>query len=64
MFGGIRTEDQNDGVVPPQATLDDVMTMRELAEDVKVRDVMTRTLICYATDTKSDAVYGRNTRHS
>jgi tyrosinase len=49
MFGGIRTEDQNDGVVPPQATLDDVMTMRELAEDVKVRDVMTTDtdLLCY-----------------
>lgn len=49
MFGGIRTEDQNDGVVPPQATLDDVMTMRELAEDIKVRDVMTTDtdLLCY-----------------
>jgi hypothetical protein len=49
MFGGIKTQDKNDGVTPPQATLDDTMRMMALADDIKVRDVMTteNDLLCY-----------------
>ena len=49
MFGGIRTEDEQDGTVPAQATLDDIMTMKGLADDIRVRDIMSTQsdLLCY-----------------
>ncbi|KAI9055050.1 hypothetical protein LZ554_000016 [Drepanopeziza brunnea f. sp. 'monogermtubi'] len=48
-YAGPQTQDQFDGVKPPEAGLDDWMPMRGLAPDLQVRDVMTtqNELLCY-----------------
>lgn len=49
-FSGIKTEDQFDGTKPPPASLDDVLLMMGLADDLKVKDMMTteNSLLCYS----------------
>ncbi|KAH6682247.1 monooxygenase [Plectosphaerella plurivora] len=39
-YSGIRTQDQFDGVTPPAATLEDIMPMFGLADDVAVKEYM------------------------
>ncbi|EKD16899.1 monooxygenase [Drepanopeziza brunnea f. sp. 'multigermtubi' MB_m1] len=48
-YAGPRTQDQFDGVTPPEASLDDWMLMRGLAPDMQVRDAMTTQngIFCY-----------------
>lgn len=48
-FGGIKTQDQKDGTVPPPASLDDILVMLDLGDDIKVRDMMStqQGLLCY-----------------
>ncbi|KAH7184575.1 uncharacterized protein B0J16DRAFT_397919 [Fusarium flagelliforme] len=48
-FSGIKTQDQFDGTTPPPASLDDILLMNGLAEDLKVKDLMTikSSLLCY-----------------
>ncbi|CEF88219.1 hypothetical protein SNK03_012974 [Fusarium graminearum] len=48
-FAGDKTQDQFDGTKPPRASLDDVLLMKGLADDLKVKDMMTTesSLLCY-----------------
>ncbi|KAG4425556.1 hypothetical protein IFR04_001253 [Cadophora malorum] len=48
-YSGIRTQDQFDGVTPPEAELDDWLPMRGLAADLQVKDLMVTEseLLCY-----------------
>jgi tyrosinase len=48
-FSGIKTQDQFDGTTPPPASLQDIMPMLGLADDVTVREYMSTTKgpLCY-----------------
>ncbi|KAG8670411.1 hypothetical protein FPOAC2_09773 [Fusarium poae] len=48
-FAGDKTQDQFDGTKPPRASLDDTLLMMDLADDLKVKDMMTteNSLLCY-----------------
>ena len=48
-YSGIRTQDQFDGVTPPEAELDDWLPMRGLVADLQVKDLMVTEseLLCY-----------------
>jgi tyrosinase len=49
-FSGYKTPDQFDGTTPPPASLDDILLMNGLAQDLKVKDLMTtkNSLLCYS----------------
>ncbi|KAF5240380.1 hypothetical protein FANTH_9640 [Fusarium anthophilum] len=49
-FAGYKTQDQFDGTKPPPASLDDTLLMNGLADDLKVKDLMTTqsSLLCYS----------------
>ncbi|OTB16984.1 hypothetical protein K445DRAFT_21175 [Daldinia sp. EC12] len=48
-YGGIKTQNSPGGPTPPEATLDDILPMNNLAKDIPVRDVMSTQsdLLCY-----------------
>ncbi|KAI1662918.1 Di-copper centre-containing protein [Daldinia decipiens] len=48
-FSGFRTQNKTGQPTPAQATLDDIMPMRNLAKDIPIRDIMSTQsdLLCY-----------------
>lgn len=48
-YSGIQTQDQFDGVTPPPAALEDVMSMYGLADDATVKEFMSTVsgTLCY-----------------
>ncbi|KAF3063763.1 Tyrosinase [Daldinia childiae] len=48
-YGGIKTQSNPGEPTPPQATLDDIMPMLNIAKDIPVRDIMSTQseLLCY-----------------
>lgn len=49
-YGGIRTQDQFDGVIPPEAMVEDWLPMRGVADDLQVKDLLLTesNLLCYS----------------
>ncbi|KPA35765.1 monooxygenase [Fusarium langsethiae] len=49
-FAGDKTQDQFDGTKPSRASLDDTLLMKDLADDLKVKDMMTteNLVLCYS----------------
>jgi tyrosinase len=49
-YSGIKTQDQFDGTIPPPSSIDDVLPMLGLADDLTVKDVMSTTVgpFCYS----------------
>ncbi|KAJ4027870.1 hypothetical protein NW752_000116 [Fusarium irregulare] len=48
-FSGIKTQDQNNGVKPPQASIDDILPMMKIFDDLEIKEVMTTdtSILCY-----------------
>ncbi|KAF4503247.1 Tyrosinase [Fusarium agapanthi] len=54
-FVGYKTQDQFDGTKPPSASLDDILLMNGLADDLRVEDLMSTqsSLLCYSYQVQS-----------
>jgi tyrosinase len=48
-YSGPQTQDKFDGTTPPQATVDDLLPMLGMADDLPVKDLLTTEsdLLCY-----------------